>query len=204
MRNTDYYRRRSQDGTYETICTQCFATLGPAGDLVNLSLVEAAHACRKPIRKIERRHQNDSVTGEPLEQSIEPQPFLAKPRTSAVILVLFALVLCLYVLPTVIELELVGPLGAWVSCILFGDIAGCLFLALFLGMRKFGALLYLVLTAIEGGLYVNRLLPVRWLPWVVDSVPTLAVTVLISISLFKPGACRLAGMGQPAKSTSAE
>ena len=97
-------------------------------------------------------------------------------------LLLLAGLLCLYLLPTVIEMELMRRVGPWVACVLLGDLAGCSFLSFGWGWKKTGALLYLLLTGCESVLYGSGILSRTVLPWVVDLAPTLLVLTLITIS----------------------
>jgi hypothetical protein len=101
------------------------------------------------------------------------------------LLMLCAGVLCFYIFPSVIEVELVKHLSVWIGCILVGDLAGCSFLSLVCGLKKTGVLLYLFLTASEGSLYELRIVPRSGLVWMVDLVPTLLVVALIVAASFR-------------------
>jgi hypothetical protein len=95
-----------------------------------------------------------------------------------ILLLILSVFVCLYLLPSVIELELTKRISAWV----FGDMVGCSFLSLVLEMRMTGVLLYGVVTAAEAWLYAVRVVPVHLLPWVADVAPTLVAAGLIAFS----------------------
>ena len=94
-------------------------------------------------------------------------------------------VLCFYIFPSVIEVELVKRVSVWIACILLGDVAGCSFLSFACGLKKTGILLYLALTACEASLYKGGILPRSFLVWTVDLVPTLLIAALIVTSSYR-------------------
>jgi hypothetical protein len=164
MGKIDFYRRYLKNGAYETICTRCFATLGSADDRRGIERLEAEHAC--PV-KLQAPERGSSASG---REAPAPR-FLALPPGNALLL-LFSMILCLYLLPTVIELEMLKHISVWVSCIFFGDLVGCSFLSLGLGWRKTGVALYLALTAVETCVYLGRVASPHELAWLADMVPT--------------------------------
>jgi hypothetical protein len=189
MATVDYYHRYNKDGSCESICTRCFATLGPAIDLAELKLMEAGHSC--PARLSPGKPDVHLPVAESIEKSNYSQPrldrlwyFLGRLETTQTILLCFSIILCFYLLPTVIEFEMMKHVGVWVACILFGDTAGCIFLSLGLGLRKTGALLYTLLTVCEAWLYVARIVPPHMLAWIVDLGPTLTIMGLIAFRFF--------------------
>ncbi len=190
----DYYHCYDADGICQTICTRCFAALGRTRDSAEARLIEAAHICRGKSNPQMPAPPDEGHRG---PKTIACPPPRDRPRYvfgkidfldgAQILLIILSVFVSLYLLPSVIELEMMKRVSAWFSCILFGDIVGCSFLSLVLGMRMTGVLLYCVLTAAEGWLYAVRLLPVHLLPWVVDIAPTLVAAGLIASSfLFRP------------------
>jgi hypothetical protein len=47
MPNTSYpfAHRTNRDGTFDSICKTCFATVGTATDALNLKIIEDGHTC---------------------------------------------------------------------------------------------------------------------------------------------------------------
>jgi|GEM_PF-3793131 len=184
----DYYRRTNDDGSHETICTRCFATVGRANTLALLAQMEAEHLC--PARRRSRADRPASAVFVPratpfptgMDRFFINSGGMHLPQT---LLMLCAGVLCFYIFPSVIEVELVKHLSVWVACILVGDLAGCSFVSLVCGMKKTGVLLYLFLTASEGSLYELRIFPRSVLVWTVDLVPTLLVVALIVAASYR-------------------
>lgn len=189
----DYYHRSNDDGSFETICTRCFATLGQTKEWNHLAGIEAEHIC--PARS---KGSAAPPPASPFAAQPTPSPrgldwfFVNSGRTNVpqTLLMLCTGVVCFYIFPSVIESELLKHLSTWVACILFGDMAGCSFLSLVCGLKKTGVLLYLFLTGCEGTLYGLRLLPRSLLLWVVDLVPTLIVAVLILASSYRTARAR--------------
>lgn len=184
----DFYRCTSDDGSLETICTGCFATVGRAKTLALLAQMEAKHLC--PERP---RIRADKAAPAVFVPRAAPSPTgmdrffinsggMHLPQT---LLMLCAGVLCFYIFPSVIEVELVKHLSVWIACILVGDLAGCSFLSLVCGLKKTGVLLYLLLTASESSLYGLHIVPRSVLIWAVDLVPTLLVAALIVAASYR-------------------
>ncbi len=185
----DYYHRYDANGSCETICTRCFSALGRTKNSAEAKLIEAAHICA--------RKSGPEIPQPPDEGGRSPKTIAYPPATSRpryffgktgfldkaqILLLILSMFVCLYLLPSVIELEMMKRISAWFSCILFGDIVGCSFLSLVLEMRMTGVLLYGVVTGAECWLYAVRLVPIHLLPWVADSVPTLLAASLIAFS----------------------
>lgn len=110
--------------------------------------------------------------------------FLGRMDAADTFLLLCSILLCSYLLPTIMEMEMIKHMGVWAGCILFGDAAGCSFLSLGLGLRKTGGWLYALLTVCEGSLYAAHIVPVHLLLWLVDIGPTLAIMGLIAFCFF--------------------
>jgi hypothetical protein len=187
MGTMDYYRRLNADGSCESICTRCFETLGRANETAQIKLLEATHTCAvRPdsleLKTSNRNRRRKSIA--PFLAIAQPRRFLGKRSAANTILSLFSIVVGLYILPTVIELELITHTSVWVSCILFGNLIGCAFLSLGLGLRKTGVLLYGFLTVSEAWLYTAHILSPHVLVWFVDSSPTLTAMSLVAFFSF--------------------
>jgi hypothetical protein len=178
----DYYRRYRQDGSCEIICVSCFTTIGIAENSSMARGLEAEHSCHqkageKPSPPLPPTlHLPSAIMN--AEKATPPWPSLAlgwEPQFFGIAMV----VIFLYFLPTAIERIAMDHANIWVSCILPGDLAGCLYLATALNKPRFAISLYLLLTILEGYLYIHHLLPARALFWVVDIVPTLVVAGLL-------------------------
>jgi hypothetical protein len=186
----DYYHRSHEDGGFETICTRCFASLGRGAGHAELIALEAGHTCPAEAPATLGNSESTSEAQPARNPSASPGRFrslLTEPTGlpgSQILLLLLAGLLCLYLLPTVVEMELMRRIGPWIACVLLGDLAGCSFLSFGWGWKRTGALLYLLLTGCEGVLYGSGLLSRTVLPWVVDVAPTLLVLTLITISSF--------------------
>ena len=157
----DYYRRFSQDGACEVICTRCFLTVGQATELDAVRELEAHHVCLEEAEESASRHETH----------------WADRLKMAMILSL--VVFLLYVGPTTIEFSASRTMNPWLSVILFGDFTGCAWLFAFFRFRKAAVLLYISLTALEALLYACHIVPASALSWIVDVVPTLAVVAVI-------------------------
>jgi hypothetical protein len=184
----DYYHRLRKDGSYETICTRCFSTVGRAPELAELKQIEEAHSCSAQSNGLKIESSSGNQAREPAEF---PRPvdrvwrLQGKADVANTLLLLFSIVVCFYVLPTVIEFEMMKYVGVWGSCIVFGDLLGCSFLSMALGLRKTGVLLYGFLAGCEGWLYAVRIVRPELLLWLVDLVPTLAILSLVLFFPFK-------------------
>lgn len=83
----------------------------------------------------------------------------------------------------VIKLLAARHLNPWLAIILPGDIAGCAWLFGVFKMQKTGLILYLLLTACEGCLYVSNIVSADALIWIADLVPTLIVAGIMVFRL---------------------
>jgi hypothetical protein len=188
----DYYHRRHQDGSCESICTRCFATLGRANDLAQLKYLEAVHQCARDLQTPSRSETiqfpggnlvNPEISGNGLNSRL--WHFLGELDGLHTFLLLCGIVVCSYILPTVIEFELLKYIGVWASCIVLGDLVGCSLLSIALGLRKTGSLLYAALMSGEILAYENHIVRPRTLVWLVDLVPTLAITAMVIFFFLK-------------------
>ena len=85
----------------------------------------------------------------------------------------------LYVLPSGLELILLRRhVSAW-SCVVIGDVAGCLFLFK-LGFRKTALVLYVVVSAVEALILSSRLLTPESLVWITNLVPALLSASIVT------------------------
>ena len=157
----DYYRRFSEDGAYEVICTRCFLTVGQATELDAVRKLEEHHVC---VEKAKTSASRDETRW-------------ADRLKMAMILSL--VLFLLYVAPTAIEFSASRTINPWLSIILFGDFTGCAWLFAFFRLRKMAALLYLSLTACEALLYAYHVVPLSAIAWTVDIVPTVAVAAIV-------------------------
>jgi hypothetical protein len=184
----DYYHRYNHDGSYETMCTRCFSVLGRVHERTQLRLIESAHIC--PARRATRAGRRSdegarNLSSSPRRNVFATQwPIRVKGNAMHTLLLLFSAVICLYILPSAIEVVLMRRISGWVACVLFGDLIGCSVISFLCGLRKTGVLLYLLLTGCEASLYAVRILQRPLLPWIVDIGPTLTVVILIAGSFF--------------------
>ncbi|MGC2638098.1 MAG: hypothetical protein WA294_13025 [Acidobacteriaceae bacterium] len=84
-----------------------------------------------------------------------------------------------YVLPTALELMAARDAHLGIAVLLFGDLIGCVCLTTFLRMPVAGVALYLLLTVIEGWLYLRGVLTMSHLAWLTDLVPMIVVAIKI-------------------------
>lgn len=91
--------------------------------------------------------------------------------------------LTLYILPTVLEAVTVPYLGIWLSCSVFGDVAGCICLY-FLGSKREAMSLYLWSKVGELLLFEAHLLSPESLLWVTDLLPVIVCSDLLISKVF--------------------
>lgn len=189
MSSLDFVHRFNEDGSCETICTRCFTTAGRARDLKRIQWLERVHDCRThPPPDLHSGLPNQGQKQSELAGNHRKEQRWRIPgrlESTRILLFLFSLVLCSYLLPSVIELQMIKRVGVWLSCIVFGDLVGCSLLSFVLGLRKTGAGLYLCLTGSEIWLYVTGVVAKPLLPWLVDVVPTLAIAGLVLFFAFR-------------------
>jgi hypothetical protein len=189
MSSLDFVHRFNEDGSCETICTRCFATAGRARNPNRIQWLEQVHICpTQPPPDSDfvlpnQRQEQSGLSGNDRKERRWRIP--GKLESTRILLFLFSLVLCSYLLPSIIELQMMKRVGVWISCIVFGDLVGCSLLSLVLGLKKTGAGLYVCLTGFEIWLYVTGVVAKQLLPWVVDLVPTLAIAGLILFFAFR-------------------
>jgi hypothetical protein len=176
---TDYYRRYQNDGSCEIICTQCFSTVGTALNARSAEAIEAGHSCSNKTNRagaVETANPgaNRSATLT-ARKSVRQFPEVFPRNRMYLPIAAFAAVFLCYALPTVAELIALHHVNLWFACILPGDLAGCICIGAVFKMPRTGALLYLLLTLLEGYLHVAHLLAAGAFVWIVDLVPTLTV-----------------------------
>lgn len=177
----EFFYRSLPGGRCEVVCTRCFLTLGSAGEIDEIRCLEDLHHCTRQTPAIsgrsvppQRRPQLVSVSApRPLESSSMEISPLRK------LLLLVAVCLVLYVLPTAFEFSVLPDWNPWFATILPGDLLGCLCLATVFRRFKMGVVLYGVLTIFESLIYVTGIAPVRLIPWFTDLLPTLAVAGIV-------------------------
>jgi hypothetical protein len=174
-----YFRRYNPDGSCRIICLRCFATIGAAKNSPEVVDLEHQHVCRGQ-HAVEPNQQ--SIGNLRPVETFHPAglssvlDFAARLRGPDVVLILTTTVLLLYGFPTIIELAAIHWGIPTVGIIVFGDLVGCACLATILRMPATGATLYLALLLCEIGLDSSGALPRPLLPWILDLVPTIAVT----------------------------
>lgn len=167
----DFYYRSLRDGGCEVICTRCFSRIGTA-------------SCSREIRDMELAHQCGSRWAGAELQTARTLPVptrsakASRPLGRAVLIFAAAAVLC-YALPTLFEFEALRVLNPWLGTLLPGDLVGCAALGIFFRQPKAGALLYVVLSAIEACSYEFHWMPRAAMPWMTDVVPTIAVALAL-------------------------
>jgi hypothetical protein len=171
-----YYRRYCEDGSCRVICLNCYEMLGTGLDREAVDRLEAGHVCREWTRAAEgsetrRIHLVDAARGKNRGRG--------QTRVHRMLLLL-AIALLFYAVPTTLELLASVHVNTWLAVILPGDVAGCAALIGLARMPRAGVLLYLVTTGFECILYLTHAMGGVTLAWVADLIPTL---VLMSVGL---------------------
>lgn len=173
-----YFRRYAPDGSCVIICLRCFATIGAAGNLPEAQGLESLHEC--PWRAVAGQPQSSPVSCNRSESRSRDSSgrildFAARVPNSHTGLLILAVLLILYGLPTIVELVAVHRAFPAMGLIAFGDLLGCVCLSTLLEMPALGVTLYLALLLVEIGIDAMGALPRPALPWILDLVPTLVV-----------------------------
>jgi hypothetical protein len=87
-----------------------------------------------------------------------------------------------YLIPTLIEKQLVSHAGPFWAVLVLGDLAGCLAIAAAWRL-KYGAALYLCLTGAEIVLFQTGAVSAAALLWLTDAAPTLILCALAAKTL---------------------
>lgn len=172
-----YYRRYYSDGRCVIICTRCFTTLGTAAGFTTATELEAQHVCGQPMMpRVSDAALKSYATFRDRDNGTERfLNFLRRLDRKYVGLLFAAIALVVYALPNLMELAALRYASPWLVNIIFGDLIGCLCLALVLRMPRTGVVLYLALSLVEGWLYATGKVSPATLAWITDAVPTLVV-----------------------------
>jgi hypothetical protein len=178
--------RSNADGKGGAILTLIRVLAPGKMDTSEVELEEAHYSDWAPKRATapKGRPQSTSVISSTpavtfLQDDIE-SPHISQPINLP--FALFSVAFFSYAVPTAIEFFACHHVSPWISTILPGDIAGCLWLAAAYRMRLVGLLLYVLLTASEICLYGFGLVDAGGLVWVTDLVPTFCVAAVITSS----------------------
>ena len=174
-----YFRRHNPDESCGIICLRCFETVGTANNSTEALDLENQHVCSGPHAVRPKQQSTDNlrvVQASRLAGSGSVLDFAAHLRMTGMALLLLLIVMLLYGLPSVIESAALYSRIPAVGIIAFGDLAGCVCLATILRMPSTGVALYLSLLVCEIGLYSTGAVPRALLPWILDLLPTIAVT----------------------------
>jgi hypothetical protein len=94
-----------------------------------------------------------------------------------------------YVLPTVIERVLVARVGPFWAYVVLGDVVGCMAIGA-LTQWRLGIVLYLILDAVEGVLFLTHLVGPTAMMWLADAVPTFLLCLLAVVVVRMRGGWR--------------
>jgi hypothetical protein len=174
----EYFRRYDPDGSCVVICLRCFETIGTAGTVSAALTLENAHDCARHPGADRKQAamgvwSRAETSGADLSSSfLRSVARLQMPYTPLLFLSIFTL---LYAFPTLIEFAAVRWAVPAIGILLFGDLVGCACLATILRTPVVGAVLYVLLTLCELWLHSSGVVRRVFLPWILDSVPTLVV-----------------------------
>jgi hypothetical protein len=173
-----FYRRYYADARCVVVCTRCFATLGTAATLAVAEELETQHVCGRRVRP----EYSDAALrcyAEHREAEARRSGWFAEvlhgPNRWSAVLLFLAIVLVVYCLPNLVEFASAGHVSPWLLNVLFGDLTGCVCLALVLRMPRTSVVLYVALAVLDGWLYATGRVSQGTLAWITDAVPTLAV-----------------------------
>lgn len=168
-----YHRRSHEDGSCEIICTRCFLTVGTARGLAAIKALESQHTCPAPASINQPLRQLQQKVTDPKSNWLSR--YSSRLASLPIPLLLIAVALLLYVIPTAVEIVLSVEVGPWLASIILGDFVACAFIFAFFKMRRTGVILYLLLTISKIWLFSAHLIPASSLPWMTDAVPVLIV-----------------------------
>src|SRR5580700_1424177 len=173
-----FYRRYYADARCVVVCTRCFATVGTAATLAVAEELETQHVCGRRVRP----EYSDAALrcyAEHREAEARRSGWFAEvlhgPNRWSAVLLFLAIVLVVYCLPNLVEFASAGHVSPWLLNVLFGDLTGCVCLALVLRMPRTSVVLYVALAVLDGWLYATGRVSQGTLAWITDAVPTLAV-----------------------------
>ena len=179
-RGMEFFRRYNPDGSCVVICLRCFATIGNAGNVSAALSLEKVHECaRRQIAVADQKQTSPAILsgvetarGDLSSRFLQSAVSLQMPYTPLFFLAIFLL---LYAFPTVLELAALRWAVPAIGIVLFGDLVGCACLATILRAPVVAGALYLSLTICELWLHSSGAIRRVFLPWLLDSVPTLVV-----------------------------
>jgi hypothetical protein len=169
-----YHRRFLEDGSCEIVCTHCFRTIGAVSGRAAIKKLEAEHLCSAPARSNPQLIQV-AVSPAPSARAGWLPDYPEKLAGMPLPLLLFAVPLILYLLPTLIEIALSASVGPWLPAIVVGDFTACACVFAVFRMRKTGVTLYLLMIGLKLCLYVTQIVSASVLLWLTDLIPALIV-----------------------------
>lgn len=169
-----YFRRYSSDGSCHIICLRCFATIGDADQLSAAVELERHHVCGQPSAQ-PGHLPSDWNSGQSLARFAGFIDFVRRLEGRYTPILFSIIIALLYGLPTALEILGVHYACPALALILFGDVTGCICLALVFGMPVIAAVLYLVWSLIEAWLYKAGTIHFATLPWILDLAPVLVI-----------------------------
>lgn len=184
----NFYYRPLPDGRREIVCTRCFLTIGAAVETEEIRRLEENHRCaatRIPatgplaaLAAVPKRRSQGRIAFAMDSIGWVRNGMRTRGGVRSVLFVVAAAVF-LYIVPNQLEFLALRHWNPYISSVLPGDVAGCVFLCVVLRRVKVGVALYCVLTAFEAGALGLHVMPVGVLPWFTDLVPTLVVGVMV-------------------------
>jgi len=168
-----YHRRYLEDSSCEIICTRCFLTVGTASGLAAIKALESQHTCPAPASINQALPLPEQGVTDPKRNWLSR--YSSGLAGLPIPLLVIAVAVLLYVIPTAIEIALSIEVGPWLASIILGDFVACAFIFAFFKMRRTGVILYLLLTISKIWLFSAHLIPASSLPWITDAVPVLIV-----------------------------
>lgn len=174
MNTSHFYRRYDADGRCKVICMHCFQTLGRAWDRTSVEAMESAHIC-----EFQRQETPTDAARRLVRQVASATPLVQHLLRVPAGLLALLVVLVAYALPTALELAARHELNPWLAVIVPGNVIGCALLAGLLRRPRTAAVLYMVLTMMEGLSYASGAARGRELLWFADLVPMLVVLILL-------------------------
>jgi hypothetical protein len=172
-----YYRRYYADGRCVVVCTHCLATLGSAATFAAAEELEGWHVCGPPVAAEfgDAALRCYAQVGEAkARRGAGVVEFLRGLSRLSAGLLFLAIVLVVYCIPNLIEFVSAGYVSPWLLNVFFGDLTGCVCLAV-LRMPRTGVILYVALAVLDGWLYATGRVSPGTLAWITDAVPTLVV-----------------------------
>ena len=168
----DFYYRSLHDGRCEVVCTRCSRTIGATASTQGIRDLENAHAC-------ELRKAHVSFSLEPMAPPRLAQHDVDGQNLWRAALLISAVSLIFYGLPTLFEFTALHSLSPWLATVLPGDLTGCVFLAVYFRKVKLGVALYFALSSLEACCYSFGWLSPNTIPWITDLIPTFLIAIML-------------------------